>query len=69
MTPVSMILSDPFLDYRSQVTIDALDVLCAQLTRDLLRYLSYCFSYAPTRPDWQAVEALLIYFRRKQKLA
>jgi len=36
MVPFPMILSDPYFRFQGYgVTIDAVDVLCAQLTRDL----------------------------------
>jgi len=42
MVPVSMILSDPrFQDH--EVTIDAVDVLYAQLTRDLFAIAKFSF--------------------------
>jgi len=36
MIPVSVTLSDPYVTFQNHwVTVDALDVLCAQLTHDL----------------------------------
>ena len=41
-------LSDPWLIQGHGVTIDALDVLCAQLTRDLFAIAKFLFLYFPS---------------------
>jgi len=44
MVPVSVTLNDPYARFQGhRVTVDALDVLCAQLTRDMFAIAKFLF--------------------------